>query len=159
MKELKRWMKGVHESAQQDDDDESAGEDDVSIAGLEGPTSMSLSASQSSNGMFSDQSLLYPTAATDAAMFDYSCPGSSSFATPNEGIDTNDMSSMLNTFFDKNENSPGQIQALNLQFPPSSSHTTTTTAGQPSQQPSQLWVDLPSEHKEPAGGLSQMRAV
>ncbi|OAF60484.1 hypothetical protein VC83_03349 [Pseudogymnoascus destructans] len=85
MEELKRWMKEVYESsdaAQQDDDGESASEDDVFIAGLEDPTSMSISASQSSNHMmFFDQSFLYPTAATDAPMFDCSSSGGSSFST------------------------------------------------------------------------------
>ncbi|KFY75669.1 hypothetical protein V499_04362 [Pseudogymnoascus sp. VKM F-103] len=93
MKELKRWMKDVYESSDvvQQDDDEESGDEDVLLADLEDPT-MATPASQ----MAFDQSFLYPV---DAPMFDYSSSGGSSFVTPNEGIDMNDMGGVMNASF------------------------------------------------------------
>lgn len=93
MKELKRWMKDVHESsdAVQQDDDEDSGEDDVLLADLDESAAM---AAAPSNPMSFNESLLYPA---DAPMFDYSSSGGSSFVTPNEGMDMNDMGSVVGT--------------------------------------------------------------
>ncbi|KFY92574.1 hypothetical protein V498_04855 [Pseudogymnoascus sp. VKM F-4517 (FW-2822)] len=91
MKELKRWMKDVHESAVavQQDDDEESGEDDV-LADLD--ESMNMAAAPS-NQMAFDQSFLFPA---DANMYDYPSSSGSGFVSPNDSMDMSDMG-VLNT--------------------------------------------------------------